>query len=40
MLLKFLISKPTGKTPIGRPKHRWEDNVSVDAKEINAKAKN
>jgi len=24
---KMLIGKPTDKRPLGRPRHRWEDNV-------------
>ena len=22
--------KPEGKRPLGRPRHRWEDNIKVD----------
>ena len=25
-----LVGKPEGKRPLGRPKHRWEDNIEVD----------
>ena len=32
--LKILIGKPTDKTPLGRPSHRWEDNITKDLKEI------
>ena len=31
---KILIGKPTGKTPLGRPRSRWEDNIRMDFKEI------
>ena len=31
---KFLTGKPTGKRPLGRPRHRWEDNIRIDLKEI------
>ena len=24
----------TGKRPLGRPRHRWEDNIRMDFKEI------
>ena len=24
------MGKPEGKRPIGRPRHRWEDNIKVD----------
>ena len=27
---KILTGKPTGKRPIGRPRRRWEDNISMD----------
>ena len=30
---KILISKPTGKRPLGRPRRKWEDNLRID-KEI------
>jgi hypothetical protein len=29
---KILAGKPTGKRPLGRPRHRWEDNIRVDLK--------
>ena len=31
---KILTGKPTGKRPLGRPRHRWEDNIRMDLKEI------
>ena len=31
---KILTGKPTGKRPFGRPRHRWEDNIRMDLKEI------
>ena len=34
MLSKFLTRKPTAKRPFGRPRHRWEDNIRMDLKEI------
>ena len=27
---KMFTSKPTGKRPLGRPRHRWEDNIRMD----------
>ena len=24
------MRKPEGKRPLGRPRHRWEDNIKVD----------
>ena len=26
--------KPTGKRPLGRLRHRWEDNIRMDLEEI------
>ena len=31
---KILIGKPTGKTPLGRPRRRWEDNIRIDLEEV------
>ena len=31
---KILTGKPTGKRPLGRPRRRWEDNITMDLKEI------
>jgi hypothetical protein len=28
------VGKPEAKRPFGRPRHRWEDNVEMDLKEI------
>jgi hypothetical protein len=27
---RILVGKPEGKRPLGRPRHRWEDNVKMD----------
>jgi hypothetical protein len=27
---KMLIRKPIGKRPLGRPKHRWKENIRMD----------
>ena len=24
---RVLVGKPEGKRPLGRPRHRWEDNI-------------
>jgi hypothetical protein len=29
-----LVGKPAVKRPHGRPRHRWEDNIKVDLKEV------
>ena len=28
------MGKPEGKRPLGRPKHRWEDNIKMDLPEV------
>jgi hypothetical protein len=28
------VSKPTGNKPLGRPRHRWEENIRMDLTEI------
>jgi hypothetical protein len=28
---RILVGKPEGKRPIGRPRHRWEDNIKMGA---------
>jgi hypothetical protein len=29
----ILVGKPEGKRPLGRPRHRWVDNIKMDHKE-------
>jgi hypothetical protein len=29
-----LMGKPKGKRPLGRPRHRWEDNIRMDLQEV------
>ena len=29
-----LVGKSQGKTPIGRPRLRWEDNIKMDLQEV------
>jgi hypothetical protein len=31
---RVLLGKPEGKRPIGRPRHRWEDNIKMDLQEV------
>jgi hypothetical protein len=31
---KILVGKPEEKTPRGRPRHRWEDNIRLYLREI------
>jgi hypothetical protein len=37
---KILTGKPTGNTPLGRPRRRWEDNIRLDLEEIGIIAEN
>jgi hypothetical protein len=29
-----LVGKPEGRRPLGRPRHRWEDNSRIDLREV------
>jgi len=29
-----LVGKSEGKRPLGRPSHRWEDNIKMDLQEV------
>ena len=31
---RFLVGKPEGKRPLGRPRRRWVDNVMMDLQEV------
>jgi hypothetical protein len=31
---RVLVGKPEGKRLVGRPRHRWEDNIRMDLREI------
>jgi len=31
---RVLVGKPEGKRPMGRPRHRWEDNINIDLQEV------
>jgi hypothetical protein len=30
---RILVGKPEGKSPLGRPRHRWVDNIEIDLRE-------
>jgi hypothetical protein len=34
VVYRVLVGKPEGKRPLGRPRHRWEDNVRMDLQEV------
>jgi hypothetical protein len=31
---RILVGKPEGKRPLRRPRHRWENNIKMDLREI------
>ena len=31
---RFLVGKPEGKRPLGRPRRKWEDNIKMDLQEV------
>jgi len=31
---RVLVEKPEGKRPLGRPRHRCEDNIKMDLQEV------
>jgi len=33
-LYRVSMGKPEGRRPLGRPRHRWEDNIKMDLKEV------
>jgi len=30
----ILVGKPEGKRSLGKPRHRWEDNIKMDFQEV------
>jgi len=31
---RILVGKPEGKSPLGRPRRRWEDNIKMELEEV------
>ena len=31
---RVLVGKPEGRRPLGRPRHRWMDNIRLDLQEV------
>jgi hypothetical protein len=31
---RALVGKPEGRRPLGRPRHRWEDNIKMNLREV------
>jgi hypothetical protein len=34
LCMQFFVGKPRGKRPLGKPRHRWADNIRMDFEEI------
>jgi hypothetical protein len=34
VVYRFVVWKPKGKTPLGRPRRRWEDNIKMVLQEV------
>ena len=33
-MYRVLVGKPEGKRTLGRPRHRWENNIKMDLQEV------
>ena len=33
-MYRLMVGKPEGRRPMGRPRHRWEDNIKTDFQEV------
>ena len=33
-IYRFLLGKAERKRPLGRPRHRWENNIKIDLQEM------
>jgi hypothetical protein len=31
---RVFVGKPEGRRPFGRPRHRWDDDIKINLKEI------
>jgi hypothetical protein len=36
---RVLVGKPEGKRPLGRPRRRWRDNIKMDLRMWNVRAR-
>jgi hypothetical protein len=34
VICRVLVGKPKGKRSLGRPRHRWEDNIGINLQEV------
>jgi hypothetical protein len=39
-MYRVLVGKLEGKRPLGRPRHRWEDNIRMDLQEVGWECEN
>ena len=35
---RVLVGRPKGKIPLGKPRHRWKNNITVDLQEVGCRA--
>jgi len=40
VVYRVLVGKPEGKRPLGRPRHRWEENIKMDLQEVGCECVN
>ena len=33
-IYRVLVGKPEGKSPLGRPRGRWKDNIKMDLQDV------
>jgi hypothetical protein len=33
-IYRVFVGRPEGKRPFERPRHRWEDNIKMDLREV------
>jgi hypothetical protein len=31
---RILVGRPEGRRPLGRPRHRWDDNIKKDLQDV------
>jgi hypothetical protein len=31
---RIVVGRPEGRRPLGRPRHRWEDNIKMDFQDV------
>ena len=34
VVYRVLVGKPEGKRPLEKPRHRWQDNIKLDLREM------